>query len=497
MKINTTTDQKISPLLPKVSTLKSISIKNIKEQFHLFDHQVEGVNFLVNKKRAVLAHSMGLGKTRQAIIAGGISSEGTILVICPASLKINWEREIHMIYPEDLVVIISSDTDTDLERAAWIIVNYDILAKRPMLKEKVEDGTIETIILDEAHYIKNSAAVRTKATLAIVEKAKQVYCLTGTPVMNKPIEMFSLLRAVRHPLATHPDVAPSTLRTNFSKRYCNGHLETIHRRGGQILRFWDESGANRLPELKELTQDVILRRTKEEVLDLPPKIVSVVEMELGPEWQRTYDHAWDEYLEYIAKNPMKKDYDNILNAQSLVELIKLKQVCSQAKVLRIVADIENMIEQGEKVIVFSQFTETVKRIHETLRAHKIQSVTLTGSDSMEDRQRSVDAFQKIDDVKVFISNIKAGGVGITLTAANHVIFADMDWSPAIHNQAEDRAHRIGQTGTVNVYYYVLSGTIEEDIMDILSQKQETVGTLLGDETIIPAFLDLIIKRARE
>lgn len=473
-------------------------MKTLNETRKLFPHQLEGVEFLKKKKRAILADSMGLGKTTQAIRAAGDSSNGIILIVCPASLKINWEREIHMIYPEDIVSIIDGKPKDGADlfyTAAWVIINYDIVAKHPMLKAEIEVGNIETVILDEAHYIKNSAAVRTKATLALVEKAKQVYCLTGTPVMNKPIEMFSLLKAVRHPLATHPDIAPSTLRTNFSKRYCNGHLETIHRRGGQILRFWDESGANRLPELKELTQDVILRRTKEEVLDLPPKIVSVVEMELGPEWQRTYDNAWDEYLEYIAKNPMKKDFDNILNAQSLVELIKLKQVCSQAKVLRIVSNIENMIEQGEKVIVFSQFTETVKRIHETLRAHKIQSVTLTGADGMDDRQQSVDAFQKIDDVKVFISNIKAGGVGITLTAANHVIFADMDWSPAIHNQAEDRAHRIGQTGTVNVYYYVLSGTIEEDIMDVLSQKQETVGTLMGDEVTIPAFMELIIKRA--
>ncbi len=445
-----------------------------------------------------MADSPGLGKTKQAILAAGISSNGTILVICPASLKINWEREIHMVYPEDKVCIINGpkiDIEATMKAGApWIIINYDIIKKHLWIHSLVEHGDIETVILDEAHYIKNSTAVRTKATLAIVEKAKQVYCLTGTPVMNKPIELYSLLKAVNHPLTTHPDKTASALRAEYSKRYCNGHLEVFHRRGGGVVRFWDESGANRLPELKALTQDVILRRTKEEVLDLPPKIISVVECEMDTEHQKSYDYAWEEYLSNVAPNLNKKDFKGLLNAQSLVETIKLKQVCSKAKIQRIVADIENMVEQDQKVIVFSQFTGTVDSLMGILTKKKIGAVKLTGQSDMDERQKSVDEFQKNSDVKVFVANMKAGGVGITLTAASHVIFADMEWSPAIHQQAEDRAHRIGQTGTVNVYYYILPGTIEEDIMDILQSKQETVGTLMGDETAIQAFTDLFVKR---
>lgn len=445
----------------------------------LFPHQVVGIEFLKKKKRAILADSPGLGKTLQAIKAAGETSNATILVICPASLKINWEREIHMVYPEDIVTVVDSSPGWKLfYTATWVVINYDILAKHPELAEETKLGRIETVILDEAHYIKNHTSIRSKEALAICENAKQVYCLTGTPVINKPIELYSLLQAVKHPLTQNTEKSPSALRAQYSKRYCDGHLEVIHRRGGGVLRFWDESGANRLPELKALTTDAILRRTKDEVLDLPEKIISVVECEMDAEHQKSYDSAWEEYLEFIAKNPLKKDFDNILDARSLVELIKLKQVCSKAKIKRIVDDIENMVEQGEKVIVFTQFTGTVDTLMAILAKKKIGAVRLTGQNDTEERQKAVDEFQNKENIKVFVANIKAGGVGITLTAANHVIFADMDWSPAIHEQCEDRCHRIGTTGTVNVYYYIISGTIEEDILEVLNTKRDIIKQLI-------------------
>lgn len=467
------------------------SLKNME----LFKHQTEGIAFLKERKKAILADEMGLGKTRQAILAAGGESTETVLVVCPSSLKINWEREIHMVYPENTVLIVSGGKAPEAgPLPAWIVINYDILGKHKEWLQEAVGGMIETIIFDEAHYLKNTASIRTKAAMTIAADAQKVYCLTGTPVMNRPIELFSLLWLTGHPIARAPGRAPSALRRSFSERYCDGKMRVIFRRGGGTLRFWEESGATRLPELKELTKSVFLRRTKKEVLDLPEKIVSVVETELDAIDKNLYDRAWDDYMDYIAANPLKGDIDNIMNAQGLVELIKLKQVCSQAKIPRIIADIENAVEQGQKVIVFSQFTHTIEVLAMKLRALKIGNVTLTGADKMEDRQKSVDAFQNDDSTKVFISNIKAGGVGLTLTAASIVMFADMDWSPETHRQAEDRAHRIGQTGTVNIYYYVMSGTIEEDIVDILTKKQETIGVLTGGETTIKAFMDLIIKR---
>ena len=439
----------------------------------LFKHQIEGIDFLKKTKKAIMAHEMGLGKSRMAIVAAGDSSEKGILVICPVSLKINWQREIEMVYPEDEIQVIQTGPEETIQEPVWVIINYDMLEKySEQLKGLFEIGELETLIIDESHYIKGKS-IRAAQTIALAEKARRVYCLTGTPVMNRPIELFNQLKAIGHPL--------SKSRSAYGKRYCGAFLKTIPRRDGRILRFWDESGATRLPELKTAIDSVLIRRTKKEVLDLPPKIISAQICELNDKWQMEYDTAWDAYLEWLESHPEGKNIENIMSAQQLVELMKLKQVCSQAKVKRIVSDIENMVDQEEKVIVFSQFTETIMRITEELGDKNIGYTRLIGADDMKDRQKAVDAFQNEDIVKIFVANIKAAGVGLNLTAASVVIFADMDWSPEIHAQAEDRAHRIGQEGTVNVYYYIVKGTIEEDIKAILEGKQEIISRLRGEK----------------
>lgn len=466
----------------------------------LFEHQKSGIAFLKKKGHAILADEMGLGKTRQAIIAAGEEGEKATLVVCPASLKINWEREIHMVYPDDSVEVISggkSEATIALRRSAWIVINYDILEKhKGWIVEAAKEGRIDTAIFDEAHYMKDTRAMRTKAALAVALHVKRVYCLTGTPVMNRPIELFALLRAVKHPLAYKTDVSASDLRKAYGKRYCGAYF---HRLGFTGRGFWDETGATRLPELREMTRDVFLRRMKADVLDLPEKIVSVVSCPLESQWQTAYDTAWSKYLEWLAvQGKQEEEIVNALDAQSLIELGKLKQVCSLAKISRIVADIENATEQGQKVIVFSQYTETINELQRQLNSCKpvVTSVRLTGADDQKSRQIAVDSFQREDGPKIFIANIKAGGIGLTLTAASIVIFVDMEWSPTIHAQAEDRAHRIGQNGTVNVYYYVADGTIEEDIIDILSAKQETIGVLTGGETTIKPFMDRLKERVK-
>ncbi len=467
---------------------------NSKKMTKLFQHQKEGIEFLIEKEKAILADSMGLGKSKQAILAAGRSCSSGILIVCPASLKINWKREIEIEYPEDTIAVISGGDEEkaqeESKNAAWIIINYDILGKHEWLKGAVKDEMIEVVIFDEAHYIKDTKAIRTKAALAIAADADKVYCLTGTLMMNRPIELFPILRAIKHPLAYREDKPISATKRDYGKRYCNAFFHKIGWRGG----FWDETGAARIPELREMTKGSILRRTKEEVLDLPEKLISVVPMALNEEWQARYNSEWDMYLKWVAEHPEGKNIGNILDAQAMIKLGKLKQVCSQAKVKQIVEDVANSVEQGEKVIVFSQFTETINQISELIQKRDIGTVVLTGQNDMDERQVSVDKFQNDPETKVFVANMKAAGVGLNLTAASIVIFADMDWSPEIHNQAMDRAHRIGQKGTVNVYFYVMENTIEEDIIDILQRKQEAIGTLTGGETTIQAFMTLIIDR---
>lgn len=446
----------------------------------LFEHQKSGVIFLKEKKKAILADEMGLGKTRQAIIAAGEDSEGAIIVVCPASLKINWKREIEAVYPEDEVFVASTGKDELRGNFAWYIVNYDLLDKlKVQVMALIADKTITAGIFDEIHYIKGKT-IRAKATLEISKELEIVYGLTGTPMLNRPIELYHPLKAIQHPLGM-------LSRKEYGVRYCGAYLRQL---GYYGARFWDETGATNLGELRERLQGAMLRRLKKDVLDLPPKIITTVDVKMTKEEKSAYDTAWATYLQWVKENQPDKDLGNILMAQQLVELGKLKQVCSRAKIKRVVDDAENAISQGNKVIIFSQYTETIKQIADGIKKVKIPSpsdpkrdvkakaVTLTGSDDQNERQKAVDAFQNDAQTMAFVGNIKAAGVGLTLTASSIVIFADMDWSPEIHAQAEDRAHRIGQQGTVSVYYYVCTDTIEEDIMKILADKKKVITEIL-------------------
>ncbi len=446
----------------------------------LFKHQEEGIEFLKKTKKAILADSMGLGKTRQAIMAAREDGARTVLVVCPASLKINWKREIEEVYPDDFAQIINSDFEgTASSIPEWLIINYDILEKKyNEIMNEIDHGRIDTLILDEAHYIKGKS-MRARAIIGarfkkksgeviefkgIAERMERVYALTGTPILNRPIELFNILKAIGHPLGK--------VRSAYSRRYCGAYLKTIIRRYGPPIRFLDESGATNLNELREKIKDSFLRRKKDEVLDLPPKITDIVACELDYEWQRKYDNAWDDYLQFLEEHPIpEKNINNIIMARQLVEIQKLKQICSKSKITAIADFVESVASEGEKTIIFSQYTETILKLKEALRGEKkLKCLSLMGSDSMEARQESVDEFQR-GDTDAFILNIKAGGVGLNLDRAGTVIFADMEWSPEIHNQAADRAHRIGQTKTVNIYYFIAKGTIEEDIMEILNSKK--------------------------
>jgi len=462
----------------------------------LFQHQKTGIEFLKEKERAILADEMGLGKTLQAIKT--VEDSRQTLVVCPASLKINWTREIQMAIPGAEIEIINGRKDNgENHDADWIIINYDVVSyQKEWIIEKVKAGQIKNIILDEAHYIKGKS-IRAKATLEVTEYAEKVYCLTGTPLMNRPVELWNLLEAIKHPLTQMKGA-----RSEFSRRYCGGFLRVLIRRHAAPLRFWDESGATNLKELREHLQGYMLRRKKSKVLDLPAKIIDVQEVELTREQRKEYENAWDVYIDYLQTNPGDKNLDNIEMARHLVEIGKLKQVCSRSKTDRIISDSLNAIEQGEKIIIFSQYVETIARLADGFKAKKIKTVQLTGATKQDARQKAMDDFQEDENVKVFIANIKAGGVGINLTKASIVMFADMDWTPEVHSQAEDRAHRIGQAGTVNVYYYVVEDTIELDIVELLAKKKQMVAEVIdgtknrvSNKSLLPDFIQRMSERA--
>ena len=255
------------------------------------------------------------------------------------------------------------------------------------------------------------------------------------------------------------------------------------------------------------------------MLNLPAKIIDVIEVKMNPSQRREYENAWDSYMEYLKMNP-PENIENIMATRQLVEIQKLKQVCSRAKVDQIVTDAQNAIEQGSKVIVFTQYVKTLESIKAGMKKIKYDSgstdsygkpkmetidvAVLSGATKQNDRQKAVDSFQENERVKVFIANIKAGGVGITLTEASIVIFADMDWTPEVHSQAEDRAHRIGQNRMVNVYYYVAQDTIEMDIIELLAKKKQMVNEVIDgtkdrvqSKSILPDFIRKMSERAKQ
>ncbi len=428
----------------------------------LTKHQHEGIKFLLEKKKAILNDEMGTGKTRQAIVASlnATSDNGRILVVAPASLLENWKREIDIVTNESVVTqIIQTKKDKASKNARFVIVSYDRLDA--VLNEK-----FKVVVLDESHYIKGKSQ-RAKKSLLITENAEYVFLLTGTMLLNRPIELYNQLQAIGHPIAQNGK------RTLFSRRYCNGHLRRL--RNGRM--FWDESGASNIRELNMLISPYVLRRTKSDVLDLPDKIRTRIDITMDKDYSKKYELAWEEYLEFLRETGQQEKIPRALTARHIIELNKLQQITSLSKVRTIAEHANNAVEQGESVIIFSNFTKTIEELHKAIQ----QSITLTGQ--TKDRQQVVDAIQS-GGKKVLIANIKAGGVGLNITKANIVMFADLDYSPENMRQAEDRAHRQGQTKTVNIYYYIAKNTVDEHIYNLIQEKEKIIKNLQKTEQTI-------------
>jgi len=416
----------------------------------LYPHQADGIAFLISKKRAILADDMGLGKTRQAIAALEVAApRGVVLVVCPASLKLNWKREILMVDPAARVQVIGHDrTPTDNPR--WVIVNYDLLKNEATRLNGIKWSGV---ILDEAHFIKNASGrtMHCLKLLGVQDSAKaaligpsHVFLLTGTPMTSRPRDLFNLLRCVGHP-ATRSFLS-------FAKRYCEAYRNDFG---------WVTTGASNLEELNLLMKEVTLRRKKDEVLDLPPKVRSWVPVDISGATAAL--NAVEAFLLwYQATDPERPN-----DTQFLARLTKVRVALHRAKHQAVSERIRDVIATGEKVVVFTVFNDGVQRHKKALGE---TAVTITGAQSAEQRMEAVDRFQTDPDIRVAICNIIAGGVGITLTAGTHVIFQDLDWVPANHAQAEDRCYRLGQTKRVTVEYFHAEGSLDGYIARLLEAK---------------------------
>ena len=390
----------------------------------LYPHQADGVAYLLSKKRVILADDMGLGKTRQAIVAMEAGApDGKVLVVCPASLKLNWKREIQMVDAFAEVEVLGVDREANRD-PRWVIVNYDILRKHA---ERLHAVEWSGVILDEAHFIKN-ASQRTNHCLKLlgvqadayapVIGPEYVFLLTGTPMTNRPKDLFNLLRCVGHPSAR------SFL--SFAKRYCDAYRNDYG---------WVTTGASNLGELNLLMKEVSIRRRKEEVLELPPKIRSWVPVDISG--SKAAFNAVERFLTWYAGTDPSQPNDT----EFLARLMKVRTALHKAKQGAVGERIRDVVTSGEKVVVFTCFSDGIERHKRKLGD---SAVTITGSDTPEQRMAAVDRFQNDDTVRVALCNLIAGGVGITLTAANRIFLMEPCLDPGQEQQAAGRIHRLGQ-----------------------------------------------------
>ena len=467
--------------LPKAAIIKDNSVKDVVLDYSKYshrpplEHQKEAIQKLVENKKFILADDMGLGKTTSTIIAALESGSKKVLIICPATLKINWKREIENYSDKTIYIAESKNFSTE---ADFVIINYDIIKNFHDTKKKNDSQVLaakfDLVIIDEAHYIKNATAQRTKLINDIVKNTERLWLLTGTPMTSRPIDYFNLLNIIDSPVAKN--------WMAYAIRYCSGYQFNV---GGR--KVWNVTGASNLEELRDRTLGLTLRRLKENVLDLPDKIITPVYLRLK---SKSYENVMGEYYDWYDKNP---EESKSLTVQ-FSKLTKVRQIIADEKIAQTIELAENILEQDKKVIVFCNFTDSLNKIAEHFGK---AAVKLDGSMSKVERQNSVDQFQENPKVKVFVGNIKAAGVGITLTAAEAVIMNDLSFLPSDHAQAEDRAYRYGQKNNVLVYYPIFENTIEGIIYDILNNKKQVIATVMGDNQHPADAAEEILQRINE
>jgi SNF2 family DNA or RNA helicase len=462
--------------LPKGAVIKTHNVEKVEIDYSKYshrpplNHQKEAIEKLVGCKRFILADDMGLGKTTSTIIATLETGAKKILIISPASLKINWMREIQNYTDRSVYICEGKNYSTEHD---FVIINYDIIKNFYDIKDKENSPIYQTnfdlIIIDEAHYLQNSQAQRTKLVNHFAKQVDRLWLLTGTPMTSRPINYYNLLNLIESPVAQN--------WMAYAIRYCEGYQFKAGPR-----KVWNVKGASNLEELRDRTSRQVLRRLKEDVLDLPDKIITPVYLRLK---SRLYEELMGEYYDWYRT---KTEESSSLTLQ-FSKLTKVRQIIAEEKISSTIELCENIIEQGKKVIIFTNFTNSLQKLVEHFGK---QCVFLDGSCSQPQRQYAVDQFQNNDKINVFVGNIKAAGVGITLTAAEAVIMNDLSFLPSDHSQSEDRAYRYGQKSNVSVYYPIFENTIEGVIYDILSKKKSIIETVMGDNLDKTDFVEEVL-----
>lgn len=443
--------------------------------------QKAGIQYAVTREHALIGDEPGLGKTIESVGVSNYDEDArSVLVICPATAKINWRREWKKWCVKGLSVAIGDKHQ--LPTTDVVIINFEALKNHTAaLRARPWD----LLIVDEAHKLKEKKSQRTQQVLGLWKKgvgavitpieAKRKLYLTGTPILNRPAELWNLINSL----------APKVFNNwrDFVTRYCGAYFD------GWGMKMGEPTNLDELQE--KLRASIMVRRLKKDVLkELPPKVRQIIEIEDAKSLRaekKALQKLEDELLDLRVQAELAKAAEddaayeqavaNLRGAEkrALREITKLRHQTALAKVPFVVDHVMDAIESG-KVILFAEHLDVIEQYRQ---AFDETCVVVTGETKEEDRDAAVQKFQNDPDCKVFIGNIKTAGESITLTAASHVIFAELHWTPGVMTQAEDRAHRIGQTLSLLVQHVVLNGSIDAMMAVQLVAKQKTIDRALN------------------
>ncbi|XP_056304233.1 DNA annealing helicase and endonuclease ZRANB3 [Danio aesculapii] len=440
-----------------------------KLQEKLMPFQREGVCFALSQNgRCMIADEMGLGKTIQAIsVAYIFKQEWPLLIVVPSSLKYPWIEELEKWIPEldpRDINLVESKTDTmSISTSKVTILGYGLLTTdaRPLL-EALNKQRFAVVLVDESHYLKSRNAARSKILVPIIQSAKRAILLTGTPALGRPEELFMQIDALY----------PRRFGTwsDYANKYCNAHYRYFGAR-----RQWDCRGASHLDELHKRLSEIMIRRLKNQVLtQLPPKIRQRIPFDLPKDAAKEASASFEQWEKLMSS----ESENQFVEVMSLITHMYKQTAVAKAGAVK--DYIKMMLESEQlKFLVFAHHLSMLQACTEAVIEAKAGYIRIDGSVPSAERIQLVHRFQNDPDTRVAVLSIQAAGQGLTFTAASHVVFAELYWNPGHIKQAEDRAHRIGQTTTVHIHYLIAKGTFDTVMWAMLNRKETVTGSALN------------------